>query len=174
MKRVIFAIVAFALLVVFTGEASAQDVRPASWDIVVSGSPDISIPLFSLEKSNGPTTKVVTPGSSYEVTILRDLGGDRSEFGVMFGVENFAGKGWSTAQAHWFNPFVTKGAFQLGTTVGAGLGANRDGFRFGSPGMAFHGDLTAAVKSQHGVVKIGAGLDSRKILAVRVSAGVGF
>lgn len=169
-----FAIVVFLLALVASSSVSAQETRPATWVVAVSGSPDISIPLFSIEKSNGPTAKVATPGSSYEITVLRDLGGDRSEFGIMFGVESFAGKGWSTAQAHWFNPFVTKGAFQLGTTLGAGLGANRDGFRFDAPGMAFHGDLTAAVKSQHGVIKIGAGLDSRKILAVRVSAGVGF
>ncbi len=172
MKRIL-AVVVFVLLafVASSSVASAQESRPASWDIVVSGSPDISIPLMSIDHSNGPTSKVMSPkGASYEVTFLRDLGGKRPEVGLMVG----SSAGYASTQFHVFNPIVGKGAFQLGPTIGVGVGAERDGFRFASPGLAFHGDLTAAIKSQHGVIKIAAGLDSRKILAVRVSAGVGF
>lgn len=173
MKRNFSAVVVFVLLAFIASSSivSAQETRPASWDIVVSGSPDFSIPLFTIEKSNGLTSKVMSPkGTSYEVTVLRDLGGKRPEVGLMVG----SSSGYASTQFHVFNPIVGKRAFQLGPTIGVGVGAERDGFRFASPGLAFHGDLTAAVKSQHGVIKVGAGLDSRKVLAVRVSAGVGF
>ena len=172
MKRIIAVVVVVLLAFVASSSiAHAQDVRPAAWVVAISGSPDIAIPLFTMEKSNGPTTKVMSQnGASYEITVLRDLGGKRPEVGVMVG----SSAGYASTQFHVFNPIVGKGAFQLGPTIGVGVGAERDGFRFASPGLAFHGDLTAAVKSQHGVIKIGAGLDSRKVFAVRVSAGVGF
>lgn len=167
--RIVFAVV-FALLALVVSPVSAQETRPASWDIVVSGSPDISIPLISVEHSNGPTTRVASPaGSSYEVTFLRDLGGNRSEYGVMLGSSN----GYGTVQGHWFNPFVTKGAFQLGTTVGAGIGMQRDGLRLNAPGLAFRGDLTAALKAPHGIMKVSAGLDSRDVFAIRIGFGIG-
>ena len=168
MRRVLSFVV--LVLLAFAGGAFAQETRPASWDVVVSGLPDISIPLFTLEKSNGRTTKITNPGSSFEVTVLRDLGGSRSEYGVMFG----SADGYATMQGHWFTPALSHGAFQLGPTIGVGVGMERDGFRLNTPGLAFHGDLTAAIKAPHGVIKIGAGLDSRSVLAVRLSAGIGF
>lgn len=166
------SVVSFVVLVLlaFAGGAFAQETRPASWDVVVSGSPDIAIPLFTLEKSNGGTAKIMNSGSAFEVTVLRDLGGNRSEYGVMIGSSD----GYATMQGHWFTPALSRGAFQLGPTVGVGVGMERDGFRLNSPGLAFHGDLTAAIKAPHGIVKVGAGLDSRKVFALRVSAGVGF
>ncbi len=170
MKRVIFAIVAFALLVL-VGSASAQDVRPASWVVAVSGSPEITIPMIRIEHSNGPTREIMSPAErSYEVTVLRDLGSKRPEVGVMVG----SSAGYASTQFHLFNPIVGMGAFQIGPTIGVGLGMERDGFRFASPGLAYHGDLTLALKAPHGVVKASAGLDSRKFFAVRVTAGVGF
>lgn len=170
MRRVL-SFVVLVLLALVVSPVSAQETRPASWDIVVSGSPDISIPLMTIEHSNGPTTRVASPaGSSYEVTLLRDFGGNHSEVGVMIGSSD----GYATVQGHWFKPAFTRGAFQLGPTAGLGIGMERNGFSLGSPELALHGEITAALKAPHGVIKIGAGADSHKIFAVRVSAGVGF